>query len=72
MAGGDQTQEEEAVKPNPGSNAALDAGCICPVFDNNRGKYPPWPPDGWWIRGDCPIHGPTDHALTLGSMEEPE
>lgn len=42
---------------NPGSDAALDLGCICPVMDNNHGKWPPRPPDGWWIRPECPVHG---------------
>lgn len=44
-------------RPNPGSNEALDAGCICPVMDNNHGKYAPYPPDGWWIDPECPVHG---------------
>ncbi|HEX5015979.1 MAG TPA: hypothetical protein VFX15_00160 [Actinomycetes bacterium] len=42
--------------PHPGSQAAIDAGCICPVLDNNHGKSPPWPPDGWWIVEGCPLH----------------
>lgn len=25
-------------------------------IDNNHGKYPPWPPDGWWITEGCPLH----------------
>lgn len=44
--------------PNPGSDAALDMGCTCPVMDNNHGKWAPWPPDGWWMTGGCPIHDP--------------
>jgi hypothetical protein len=44
--------------PNPGSDAALDQGCICAILDNNHGKYSPWPPDGWWITGGCPVHAP--------------
>ncbi|MGW5556891.1 hypothetical protein ACWER9_06665 [Micromonospora sp. NPDC003944] len=43
-------------KPNPGSQEAHDGGCLCPVLDNNHGKFPPYPPDGWWIREDCPMH----------------
>ena len=41
--------------PNPGSREALDAGCTCPVVDNNFG----W---GYWSKGtyaismDCPLH----------------
>jgi hypothetical protein len=26
-------------------------------MDNNRGKWAPYPPDGWWQRVDCPVHG---------------
>jgi hypothetical protein len=42
--------------PNPGSPAAIIQGCTCPVPDNNHGKYSPWPPDGWWTDGNCPVH----------------
>lgn len=45
-----------AEKPNPGSDEARAAGCKCPVMDNNHGKYAPYPPDGWWMVGDCPVH----------------
>ena len=45
-------------KPNPGSDAAVKAGCTCAVMDNNHGKWPPYPPDGWWITGGCPVHAP--------------
>lgn len=43
--------------PNPGSWEAQDAGCTCAVLDNNHGKFAPYPPDGWWITEDCPLHG---------------
>lgn len=49
--------EASDTKPNPGSDAAYDAGCVCPRMDNNRGKYPPRPPAGWFIVTDCPMHG---------------
>lgn len=42
--------------PNPGSQIAISFGCICPRMDNNNGKYPPRPPDGWWITAGCNIH----------------
>ncbi len=42
--------------PNPGSDEAIKMGCKCPIMDNNHGKYAPWPPDGWWMVADCPIH----------------
>jgi hypothetical protein len=54
-------------KPNPGSDAALDLGCICAVLDNNHGRFPPYPavpdqglPEAWWITEGCPVHTPTD------------
>jgi hypothetical protein len=43
-------------RPNPGSDAALDQGCTCAMLDNNHGKRPPYPPDGWWITEGCPLH----------------
>jgi uncharacterized protein YbdZ (MbtH family) len=52
-----------AKKPNPGSDEAVKAGCICAVMDNNHGRFAPWPgkrggPDGWWITAGCPVHAP--------------
>lgn len=50
-------------KPNPGSEEAIKAGCLCPVMDNNNGKGLPIPDkDGtvrtaFWMSGDCPLHG---------------
>lgn len=40
---------------NPGSDEAIEQGCICPVLDNNHGQGA----DGgyWWITRDCPLHG---------------
>lgn len=42
--------------PNPGSDKAKDNGCVCATMDNNRGKWAPRPPDGWWITQGCPLH----------------
>lgn len=40
--------------PAPGSDAALQLGCTCPVLDNAHGKRA----DGlFWISEDCPLHG---------------
>lgn len=44
-------------RPNPGSDAAIELGCYCPVMDNNHGKYPPWPGD-YWVAQGCPVHAP--------------
>ena len=47
-------------EPNPGSDAARELGCICAVLDNNRGRFAPYPPDGWWwITSGCPVHNPS-------------
>lgn len=50
------------VPPNPGSSAALAAGCRCPRLDNCNGKFPPYPPDGWVIATRCPLHGAMPEA----------
>jgi hypothetical protein len=42
--------------PNPGSDAAIDMGCTCPVLDNGHGRIN----DGkgpFWITEKCPVHG---------------
>ena len=44
--------------PNPGSKAALAAGCRCPVLDNHHGEGFGDPPK-FWISGDCQLHGVT-------------
>lgn len=48
----------ETNTPFPGSPDALARGCRCPSMDNGYGD-PQLAHDrgGWWIAGDCPIHG---------------
>ena len=49
------------MTPTPGSDAALDQGCMCPVLDNGRGRG--FLVDGerhFWISGDCPLHTSAD------------
>jgi hypothetical protein len=36
----------------PGSYAAVENGCKCPVMDNAE-----MPDDRKWVNGDCPLHG---------------
>ena len=43
---------------NPGSDAAVALGCICPVVDNARGKG--LPGGSFWITAGCPVHDPYD------------
>lgn len=44
--------------PNPGSDEALNLGCICPVLDNchGRGLGDNGEKHGWVYRMDCPVH----------------
>ena len=49
----------DADKPKPGSNEAIEQGCVCPVIDNGHGKGHLGDGEkyGWWISGYCPLHG---------------
>jgi hypothetical protein len=52
----DEVDEPKPGYPNPGSDAALTMGCLCPVLDNNHGRHLPW--QGGWLTVDaCPLHG---------------
>jgi len=43
--------------PTPGSPEAVQAGCLCAVMDNCRGRGWMGVPGTWWITGTCPLHG---------------
>ncbi len=44
--------------PNPGSDIAIEMGCLCPIFDNCHGKGAYDGKDGmYWINEECPLHG---------------
>lgn len=43
--------------PNPGSDAALDAGCHCPVLDNAHGRGYMGIAGQYVINLSCPLHG---------------
>lgn len=48
---------QDVIKPYPGTQEAIDAGCICPVFDNSHGKGAFGDPKlGFYITEGCPIH----------------
>jgi hypothetical protein len=50
----------EVKSPNPGSPEAREAGCRCPILDNNHGRGAYRDPDGtpqFWIVEHCPMHG---------------
>lgn len=44
-------------KPNPGSDAAIEMGCVCPRMDNHRGNRPD---NQYWVTEGCPVHDPKD------------
>lgn len=44
-------------KPNPGSDEAIEMGCICPVLDNCHGKGSMYGEGMFWTNTNCPIHG---------------
>lgn len=45
------------MKPNPGTQEAIDAGCKCPVIDNHYGEGAWGDGKDFWYSGDCEIHG---------------
>ena len=52
--------------PNPGSDAAIKLGCLCPVMDNAHGRRN----DGlFWIVADCPLHGCGKVAMTEAQLD---
>lgn len=46
--------------PAPGSDAALDQGCRCPVLDNAHGIGYMGVPGRWVQAQGCPLHWPAD------------
>lgn len=42
--------------PNPGSDEALDQGCICATLDNGRGDEELGRIRGSYITEGCPLH----------------
>jgi hypothetical protein len=51
------------LTPNPGSEAALELGCTCPVLDNNHGSGSDWGYNKFWINGNCKVHMPKKEKL---------
>lgn len=43
--------------PNPGSDKAIEQGCTCPVLDNGHGDEELGRIRGFWVSGNCPLHG---------------
>lgn len=53
---------EDAVTPNPGSDAARLYGCTCPVLDNGHGKGA----GPFWITEGCPVHAAPPREAASG------
>lgn len=52
----------------PGSEEAIEAGCECPVIDNEHGKGVG---DGlYWMNGGCPLHGALEENMSSENIEE--
>jgi len=53
------TTTARPVVPPPGSDLALAAGCLCPVYDNRHGAGMYEGPDGplYSVNCECPLHG---------------
>lgn len=46
------------MKPNPGSDEAIDMGCTCPVLDNGHGNARLGQERGFYYTDGCPVHDP--------------
>jgi hypothetical protein len=61
---GDPADPGELPPPNPGSDAAVKAGCTCAVLDNGRGDAKlAEARGGFWITAGCPLHAPVHGPL---------
>jgi hypothetical protein len=54
---------EQSNKPNPGSKAAINAGCTCPVMDNEYGVGYMGMEGVYIYSAGCKLHKP-DNDLT--------
>lgn len=64
--------------PNPGSQAAIDAGCLCAPFKNNRGRGVDGSNGADWLDGGtfevlrgCPLHDDEPEVFTPPTNPEP-
>jgi len=48
--------------PSPGSDEAIEAGCKCPVLDNEHGQGYKGQKGIFVMVADCPLHGMTEGA----------
>ena len=60
------------ITPNPGSDAALEIGCICSVDSNNHGTAYQRKEKEFLINRDCPLHGsPINKDQALSEESKP-
>lgn len=55
-----ETDKSLRDTPNPGSDAAVAAGCTCPRMDNARGRGAMGTSGDdavFWKAAECPLHG---------------
>lgn len=63
---------DEAYTLWPGSKAAVDAGCLCPVVDNGNGNVEvARQRGGWWQFSGCPVHGPEPAPIPAQPGSQP-
>lgn len=49
-------EQSELKVPNPGSQAAVELGCVCPILDNAHGMGYMGVPGAFVYDGNCPVH----------------
>nr|DAS11478.1 MAG TPA: hypothetical protein [Caudoviricetes sp.] len=51
--------------PKPGSDEAVNKGCLCPIMDNGHGKGVGGNGEeyGWWVTSECPLHGTNPYRM---------
>lgn len=55
--------------PNPGSDEAINKGCICPVMDNFHGQGYRGMKEIFVMNLDCPLHGQTTEKAPEASND---
>lgn len=53
---GNKSKKEKNNIPNPGTNEAIEAGCTCPVMDNNYGRGAYGQEGVYWYNASCSVH----------------
>jgi len=59
-------------RPNPGSNEAVEDGCLCPIVENNYGQAEPDGDGMWWIDARCPVHPPRPDETDWSKFGQPD